>query len=173
MKQVLSLLLVLMMAFPCASYDGKDGSTSKGDDNMSNNRAANQAGTTNETNNQAAQPAAPSDAEHNRAKEVRIKLTFNNEEFIVKMVDHPTSRDFLSRLPLTLTFKEFGGFEKLSVLDEGLSTESAPPGDDPEVGDFGYYAPWKDVMIESDPEELTAKLEAMHDDFTVTIQKID
>ncbi|WP_255320490.1 cyclophilin-like fold protein, partial [Brevibacillus agri] len=29
--------------------------------------------------------------------------------------DNPTSRDFLSQLPMTLTFKEYGGFEKLSV----------------------------------------------------------
>jgi hypothetical protein len=131
-----------------------------------------------------------SEQTNNGLKDVRIKLTFNNEEFTVKMYDNPTSRDFLSRLPLTLTFKEFGGFEKLTILDKELSTEDAPPGDDPEVGDFGYYAPWKDVnmyykdwsysgglvklgKIESDPEELTKKLQAIHDDFTVTIQKIN
>jgi hypothetical protein len=190
MKQVLSLLLVFAMAFSLASCGGKDGSNSKRDDNTTNNRVANEADTTNETNNQVAQPSAPSTADNHGSKDVRIKLMFNNEEFTVKMYDNPTSRDFLSRLPLTLTFKEFGGFEKLTILDKGLSTEDAPPGDDPEVGDFGYYAPWKDVnmyykdwsysgglvklgKIESEPEELTKKLQAMHDDFTVTIQKMD
>jgi len=48
---------------------------------------------------------------------------------------------------LTLTFEEFGGFEKLSILDKELSADGASPGDDPEVGDFGYYAPWKDVNM--------------------------
>ncbi|MGO4275582.1 cyclophilin-like fold protein, partial [Paenibacillus sp. TAF58] len=65
----------------------------------------------------------------NDSKDVRIKLTFNNEEFIVKMYDNPTSREFSSRLPLTLTFKEFGGFEKLSILEKGLSSKDASPGD--------------------------------------------
>ncbi|WP_430120951.1 cyclophilin-like fold protein [Paenibacillus solani] len=52
---------------------------------------------------------------------MRIKMTFNNEEFIIKMYDNPTSRDFMSRLPLTLTFKDHGGFEKLTILDKGLT----------------------------------------------------
>ena len=127
---------------------------------------------------------------NNSTEDMRIKLTFNNEEVIVKMNDNPTSRDFMYLLPLTLTFKEFGGFEKLSILDRELSTENAPPGSDPEVGDFGYYAPWKDVnmyykdwsyssglvilgKIESDPEEFTKKLQSMNADFNVTIQKMN
>ncbi|OAS13302.1 hypothetical protein A8708_10655 [Paenibacillus oryzisoli] len=106
------------------------------------------------------------------------------------MNDNPTSRDFLSRLPLTLIYKEYGGFEKLNILDKGLTMEDAPTGSDPEVGDIGYFAPWKDVniyysdwnyskgliklgRIESGLEEFTKKLKDMHDDFTVTIQKMN
>jgi hypothetical protein len=127
---------------------------------------------------------------NNEMTDVRIKLTFDNEEFIVKMYDNPTSRDFLTRLPLKLTFKEFGGFEKLTILKEALSTENAPPGEEPKVGDLGYYAPWKDVnmyyadwsyssglvklgRIESDLEEFANKLQTMQNDFTVTIQKVN
>jgi hypothetical protein len=86
--------------------------------------------------------------------------------------------------------KEFGGFEKLTILEKGLSTEDAPPGSDPEVGDFGYYTPWKDVnmyykdwsyssglvklgKIESRLEEFTKKLQDIQDDTTVTIQKMN
>lgn len=120
----------------------------------------------------------------------RIKLTFDKEEVIVHMYDNPTSRDFSGRLPLTLTFEEYGGFEKLSVLEEGLSTEDGPSGSDPSVGDFAYYAPWKDVniyykdwsyspgliilgKIESGMEKLAEKLGSMSDDFTVKIERMD
>jgi len=190
MEKVLSLLLVLVMAFTLAACSGKDASNSKNDDNATTSVTVNQVRSTNESNNNAAQPSASSNVDNHNSKDVRIKLTFNNEEVIVKMNDNPTSRDFMSLLPLTLTFKEFGGFEKLSVLDRELSTEDAPPGSDPEVGDFGYYAPWKDVNmyykdwsyssglvilgeIESDPEEFAKKLQGMNDDFFVTIQKMN
>lgn len=33
-----------------------------------------------------------------------IKLTFNNEEVMVKMYDNPTSKDFLMLLPLSLMY---------------------------------------------------------------------
>ncbi|SHF52267.1 hypothetical protein SAMN02745133_02878 [Desulforamulus putei DSM 12395] len=75
-------------------------------------------------------------------EDVRIKLTFDNEEVIVKMYDNPTSRDFLTLLPLTLTLEDYAGTEKISSLAKRLSTEDAPPGSDPSVGDFTYYSPW-------------------------------
>ncbi|MEV5027471.1 hypothetical protein MRBLPE1_003066 [Paenibacillus sp. LPE1-1-1.1] len=120
----------------------------------------------------------------------RIKLSFGNEEFIVNMYDNPTSRDFLGRLPLTLTFEDFGGLEKIRILDEGLATEGAPVGTTPTTGDFVYYAPWKDIAffyadgqyssdliplgkVESGVEELAEKLASMSDDFTMKIERID
>lgn len=190
MRKVLTLLLALVMAFTLSACGGKDESSSNRDDNATNNRTTIQAGTTDETNDLVGQPSASPTADHDGSTDVRIKLIFDNEEYIVKMYDNPTSQDFLSRLPLTLTFKEYGGFEKLSILDKGLTTEDAPSGGDPEVGDIGYYAPWKDVnmyytdwnyssgliklgRIESGLEEFTKKLKAMHDDFTVNIQKMN
>lgn len=74
-------------------------------------------------------------------EDITIKLTFNNEEIIVNMDDNPTSKDFLSLLPLTLTFEDYAGTEKISYPSNKLSTEEAPPGIDPAAGDFTYYAP--------------------------------
>ncbi|MNL14787.1 hypothetical protein D3C87_1357440 [compost metagenome] len=78
---------------------------------------------------------------------VRLKLTFNNEDVIVRMDDNPTSRDFVSSLPRTLTFKDYAGTEKISYLDEKLVTAGAPEGSDPSVGDLTYYAPWGNLAI--------------------------
>jgi hypothetical protein len=80
-------------------------------------------------------------------EDVKVKLTFNNEEIIVNMYDNPTSRDFLSQLPLTITLEDHAGTEKISYLSKKLSTEEAPSGSDPSVGDFAYYAPWGNLAI--------------------------
>jgi len=120
-------------------------------------------------------------------EDVRIKLTFNNnEEVIVKMHDNPTSRDFLTLLPLTLTFRDYAGTEKVSDLPKRLSTEDAPSGSDPSVGDFTYYSPWGNLaifyrdfgyasglIILGKIESGIEKLARMNDDFTVTIELMD
>lgn len=135
-------------------------------------------------------PGSVPTSDSSDAKDVKIKLTFMDQEVVVKLADHPTSQDLLSRLPLSLTFEEYGGFEKLSILDDGLSTEDAPEGYTPKAGDFAYYAPWKDIAIfyadwkyspglvklgevESGIDELTEKLKSMHDDFTIVIEKMN
>lgn len=131
-----------------------------------------------------------SSVENDSVEGASIKLILDNEDIIVNMYDNPTSRDFMDTLPLTLTFKEYGGFEKLSVLEEGLSMEDAHSGSDPSVGDFAYHAPWKDVniyyndwsyspglsllgKIDFDMEELAGKLSNMSDDFTITIERMN
>ena len=55
--------------------------------------------------------------------------------------DNPTSRDFLSALPLRLSVEELAGREKISYLPRKLKTKGSP-GSDPENGDLIYYAPW-------------------------------
>jgi hypothetical protein len=55
--------------------------------------------------------------------------------------DNPTSRDFLSLLPLTIAFEEFNGREKIGYLARDLDTEGSP-GHDSDDGDLIYYAPW-------------------------------
>lgn len=77
----------------------------------------------------------------------RLRLAFNGEEATVRMHDNPTSRDFVATLPRTLTFRDYNAIEKISRLDGRLSTESAPEGAAPVAGDFGYYAPWNDLVI--------------------------
>lgn len=61
--------------------------------------------------------------------------------------DNETSRDFVSLLPLTLTLKDYAANEKISDLPKRLSTEGAPQGSDPSVGDIAYYAPWGNLAL--------------------------
>lgn len=117
---------------------------------------------------------------------VKVKLTFDNEEVIVNMYDNPTSRDFIAKLPLTTTFEDFAGTEKISYLPKKLSTEKATAGSDPSVGDFTYYAPWGNLAIFYKDfgysngliklgriETGVEKLHSINGNFTVKIEKID
>lgn len=81
------------------------------------------------------------------AGETRVKLAFDGNEVIVTMYDNPASKDFLSMLPLTLTFEDYNNKEKISSLPRNLTTEGAPPAIDPVAGDFTYYAPWGNLAI--------------------------
>jgi hypothetical protein len=76
-----------------------------------------------------------------------IVLTVGGERMEATLEDNPAARDFLSRLPLTLTLEDYHGIEKVSDLARPLSTEGAPEGFDPGVGDITYYAPWGNLAI--------------------------
>ncbi|MCM2603286.1 cyclophilin-like fold protein [Rossellomorea marisflavi] len=80
-------------------------------------------------------------------EEMIIMAEIGGEDVEITMYDNPTSRDFINQLPLELSFKDFGGFEKLSYPPKKLTTEGAPEGDTPSAGDFAYYAPWGDVTL--------------------------
>ena len=122
--------------------------------------------------------------EEEPAKDIQIRLTFNNGEIIVKMFDNPTSLDFVNKLPLTLTFKDYAGTEKISYLPQKLSAAGSPSGYGPSDGELAYYAPWGNIcfyyhdfgystglvplgIIESGRKSLTS----LDGDFTVKVEK--
>jgi hypothetical protein len=66
---------------------------------------------------------------------MKIRLTINGQSTTATLDDNATARDFLSMLPLTLP------------LADHASTEGAPAGIDPDVGDIAYYAPWGNLAL--------------------------
>lgn len=78
---------------------------------------------------------------------MKIQLTINDTLLTATLNDSATARDFVSMLPLTLTLEDYAGTEKVSNLPRQLSTEAAPAGSDPSVGDITYYAPWGNLAI--------------------------
>jgi hypothetical protein len=87
---------------------------------------------------------APCGAEDGTMK-IRIKV--GEKATTATLIDSKTTRDFVSLLPLNLTLKDYAGTEKISDLPRRLSTEGAPSGSDPSVGDITYYAPWGNLAI--------------------------
>jgi len=76
-----------------------------------------------------------------------LRLTFGDQVATATLYNRPTSRDFVSLLPLTLTLKDYAATEKISDLPRKLSTHGAPPGSDPAIGDLTYYAPWGNLAL--------------------------
>ncbi len=76
-----------------------------------------------------------------------MKMSFNNETVLIRMHDNPTSQDFLSQMPLTVTLEDYNRTEKIGHLPKKLTTKGAPSGSDPSAGDFTYYAPWGNLAI--------------------------
>jgi hypothetical protein len=81
------------------------------------------------------------------SRDMKIRIKGGDTSLTATLIDSKTSRDFISLLPLTLTLKDYAGTEKISDLPKRLSTEGAPPGSDPSVGDIAYYAPWGNLAI--------------------------
>lgn len=77
----------------------------------------------------------------------QIRLAFDGKETIVSLEDNATTRDFLSMLPITLTFEDYAGSKKISYLPRDLSTEDAPGFYNPAVGDLILYAPWGNLAV--------------------------
>lgn len=87
---------------------------------------------------QASEQSAP----QRIAEMTKIRLTIEGTEIIATLEENSTTSDFVSLLPMTLLLEDYNNTEKVSDLPRRLSTERAPEGIEPQVGDITYYAPW-------------------------------
>lgn len=115
-----------------------------------------------------------------------ILLTFGGTEITARLHDNATARDFAAQLPLTLTFSDLNDLEKTAPLPRELSLEGAPAGDDPAVGDIGYYSPegdlvfyygdvgyWDGIVRIGEIDGGMDAIERQSDDFSVTIERAE
>lgn len=91
--------------------------------------------------------AGPSAMSRKKVGTMKIRLIIEGKVMSATLLDNPTTRDFVSLLPLTLTLEDYSSTEKIAYLPKKLSTAAAPVGVDPDVGDITYYAPWGNLAI--------------------------
>lgn len=89
----------------------------------------------------------PTETSTQQATSMKINLKVGDQVIPATLINSKTTQDFISLLPLTLTLEDYANTEKISNLPRRLSTEAAPPGSDPAVGDIAYYAPWGNLAI--------------------------
>jgi hypothetical protein len=82
-----------------------------------------------------------------KVKIMKILITVDGKPIRASLEDNVTARDFAALLPLTVTLEDYSRTEKIHFLSKKLSTEGAPTGIDPAIGDITYYAPWGNLAI--------------------------
>ncbi|WP_333359197.1 cyclophilin-like fold protein [Microcoleus sp. N3A4] len=95
----------------------------------------------------SASSQTPTEVSIQPANSMKIDIKVRDQVITATLIDSKTTQDFVALLPLTLTLEDYASTEKISNLPKRLSTEDAPPGSDPSVGDLAYYAPWGNLAI--------------------------
>ncbi len=78
---------------------------------------------------------------------MQIRITIDKETFTATLHESAAADDLLAQLPVTVKMIDHGGVEKTGPLPRELSLAGQPSGADPDVGDLGYYAPGKDLVL--------------------------
>ncbi len=91
--------------------------------------------------------AVEPDPSSTKVNTMKIRLIINGESTTATLDDNATARDFFSMLQLTLTLEDYASTEKIAYPPRKLSTQGAPAGIDPGVGDIAYYAPWGNLAL--------------------------
>lgn len=77
----------------------------------------------------------------------QVCAVINDKEFTITMYDNAAAAEFMSQLPLTLTFQDFHGSEKISMLDHTLPSLEPQSTQQFHAGSFAYYKPWGNVLF--------------------------
>ena len=113
-------------------------------------------------------PTPPEASPEPNMGETRVRFTVGDAEIIVRIADNPTSRDFVSMLPLTLEFEDFADMEKIGYLPRELTTEGSTGGA-PANGDLIYFVPWGNLGFFYDAE----RRDESYDDQVIPIGTIE
>lgn len=86
-------------------------------------------------------------AHQTQGETMNIQLEINGHRLQATLEDTPSGRDFYALLPLTLSAKDYANTETIADLPRKLTTQGAPAGIDPQIGDITYYAPWGNLAL--------------------------
>ena len=76
-----------------------------------------------------------------------IRIVIAGRPVRAQLADNPTARALADQLPLTLSFRDLNGVEKIAKLAGPVTTDGVPDGADPDIADIGYYAPTQDLVL--------------------------
>lgn len=76
-----------------------------------------------------------------------VKMTLNNKIILIELSNSTLSKEFASRLPLTVRLKDYASIEKISVLTKKLNANQTTRYGEDNSGDFAYYNPWGNIAL--------------------------
>ena len=76
-----------------------------------------------------------------------ITIQIDGETVTGTLSSNATARTLIGQLPLTISFRDYGGQEKIADLPEALSLDGVPAGDRAEPLTIGYYAPDQALVL--------------------------
>src|SRR6266850_7400484 len=79
-------------------------------------------------------------------KDMKLKITVGDKVLTAALYDNATTRELISRLPLTLPMKDLYEREVVYNFPEALPV-SEEKRSGYEVGDISYWSPWKSFVI--------------------------
>lgn len=80
--------------------------------------------------------------ESEKNKSMKIRLSFDNKNVIVRMENNLAAAQLLELLPARFEFIDFAGKEKIADFPKPLSLNNAPRGMVASAGKMFIYAPW-------------------------------
>ncbi|TKW67480.1 MAG: MFS transporter [Paracoccus denitrificans] len=78
---------------------------------------------------------------------MRIRCTFSDQEFFVRLYENATTRDLISMLPLDLTIEDFSTNEKIAHLPRRLDEGGLADYQDEAPGDLCYFIGWGNLAF--------------------------
>lgn len=76
-----------------------------------------------------------------------IIIEIDGQDIVGQLGASATAASFIAQLPLTLSFRDFGGQEKLAPLPQPLDLTGAPSASSGEPLTIAYYAPDQSVVL--------------------------
>jgi hypothetical protein len=91
--------------------------------------------------------ARAADATAASADQNAFRIVVGDTVLTGHLFDNAAAKDLATQLPLTVTFRDLNGVEKSAPLPRKLVVDGMPAGDDPQVGDLGYWAPDGNLVV--------------------------
>lgn len=92
-------------------------------------------------------PPETSSAAAGSSQPTPITIQIDGETVTGTLSGNAAARSLIEQLPLTLSFSDHGGQEKIAELPESLSLDGVPAGDDADPLTIGYYAPDQALVL--------------------------
>ena len=91
--------------------------------------------------------ARAADAPAASTDETAFRIVVGDTVMTGQLFDNTAARDLATQLPLTVTFRDLNAVEKSAPLPRKLAVDGMPAGDDPQIGDLGYWAPDGNLVV--------------------------